>query len=91
MVKHGGTTGQRPNPNRDCVPEGRERAGSGGYDEGFGGEAKRRVWMALLPHRGDADLEAAILAGKFDALAARALQNLDAGRCTPLDEFLRRT
>ena len=38
----------------------------------------------------DAKFEAAILAGKFDAMADRALRDVQAGQCTPLDEFLRR-
>ena len=38
----------------------------------------------------DAKFEQAILAGKFDAMAGRALSDAEAGKCTPLDEFLRR-
>ena len=40
--------------------------------------------------RVDAAFEKAILAGQFDAMAAQALRDMDAGRTTPLDEFLRR-
>ena len=38
----------------------------------------------------DAKFEEAILAGKFDDMADRALRDVEAGKCTPLDEFLRR-
>ena len=38
----------------------------------------------------DAKFEEAILAGKFDEAAARALRDAEAGKCIPLDEFLRR-
>jgi hypothetical protein len=38
----------------------------------------------------DAKFEQAILAGKFDAAADRALRDTKADKCTPLDEFLRR-
>ena len=38
----------------------------------------------------DSKFEAAILAGKFDAMAERAVRDAQAGKCTPLDEFLRR-
>ena len=38
----------------------------------------------------DAKFEAAILEGKFDAMAERAVRDAEAGKCTPLDEFLRR-
>ena len=38
----------------------------------------------------DAKFEAAIFAGKFDAMAERAVRDAEAGKCTPLDEFLRR-
>ncbi len=40
--------------------------------------------------RVDTAFEKAILAGQFDAMAAQALRDMDAGRSTPLDEFLRR-
>ena len=39
----------------------------------------------------DAAFEKAILAGKFDSMAERAVRDADAGKATPLDEFLRRT
>ena len=38
----------------------------------------------------DSKFEQAILAGKFDAMADRALRDAEAGKGTPLDEFLRR-
>jgi hypothetical protein len=38
----------------------------------------------------DAKFEQAILAGKFDAMAERALRDGAAGKGTSLDEFLRR-
>ena len=41
--------------------------------------------------RVDAELERAVRAGKFAALAARALPDADAGRSSPRAEFLRRT
>ena len=40
--------------------------------------------------RVDTAFEKAILAGQFDAMAAQALRDMDTGRSTPLDEFLRR-
>lgn len=40
--------------------------------------------------RVDAAFEKAILEGQFDSLAARALEDMQAGRTTPLDAFLRR-
>lgn len=40
--------------------------------------------------RVDAAFEKAVLAGKFDEMAARALRDMDAGQTTPLDEVLRR-
>lgn len=39
----------------------------------------------------DAAFEKAILAGKFDAMAERALWDAEAGTCRPLDEFLDRS
>lgn len=38
----------------------------------------------------DAKFEKSILAGKFDAMADRALRSAKAGQATTLDEFLRR-
>ena len=38
----------------------------------------------------DGNFDRAILAGKFDAMADRALREAEAGKCTSLDEFLRR-
>jgi hypothetical protein len=38
----------------------------------------------------DAKFEEAVSAGKFDALAGRALRDAAAGKATALDEFLRR-
>lgn len=38
----------------------------------------------------DANFEQATLAGKFGAMADRALRDAAAGKSTPLDEFLRR-
>ena len=38
----------------------------------------------------EAKFEQAILAGKFDAMAERALRAVEAGQGIPLDEFLRR-
>jgi hypothetical protein len=38
----------------------------------------------------DAKFEQAILSGKFDAMAERALRDAETGKGTPLDEFLRR-
>lgn len=50
--------------------------------------------IAWLDERRAADVdnkfEQAILAGKFDAMAERALSDVKAGKSTPLDEFLRR-
>jgi len=40
--------------------------------------------------RVDAAFEQAILEGRFDAMATRALRDHEAGRTTPLDAFLRR-
>lgn len=40
--------------------------------------------------RVDAAFEVAILAGKFDDMAAQAVRDMEAGRCTSLDEFIRR-
>ena len=40
--------------------------------------------------RVDAAFEKSILAGEFDAMAARALESMQAGQTTPLDAFLRR-
>ncbi len=40
--------------------------------------------------RVDASFEKAILAGHFDALAARALKDMEAGRTTQLDALLSR-
>ena len=40
--------------------------------------------------RVDAAFESAILGGQFDEMAARALQDHQAGRTIALDEFLRR-
>ncbi len=40
--------------------------------------------------RVDAAFEKAILAGDFDALAAQALEDHQANRTVPLDEFIRR-
>jgi hypothetical protein len=37
----------------------------------------------------DAKFEEAILTGKFDALAAQAEREIEAGETMPLDEFLR--
>lgn len=38
----------------------------------------------------DAAFEKSILAGKFDAMAERALRDAEAGKSRPLDEFLDR-
>lgn len=40
--------------------------------------------------RVDASFEQLILLGKFDDMAAQATRDMEAGRCTPLDEFVRR-
>ena len=40
--------------------------------------------------RVDASFEQAILSGKFDEMAAQAMRDMEAGRCTPLDEFIPR-
>jgi hypothetical protein len=39
----------------------------------------------------DAAFEEAILAGKFDAMADRAIRDAEAGKCRPLDEILDRS
>lgn len=48
-------------------------------------------WMSEKRARHvDESFEQAILSGKFDDMAAKAMRDMEAGRCTPLDEFIRR-